>query len=57
MKKFFISIILIFIFSTSVCYAFSEEFTWSVLDKVVETSSSLTKSGEILDNNFMNLDK
>lgn len=56
MKKFFISIILIFIFSTSVCYAFSEEFTWSVLDKVVETSSSLTKSGEILDNNFLNLD-
>lgn len=56
MKKFFLSIILIFIFSTSVCYAFSEEFTWSVLDKVVETSSSLTKSGEILDNNFLNLD-
>ena len=56
MKKFFISIILIFIFSTSVCYAFSEEFTWSVLDKVVETSSSRTKSGEILDNNFLNLD-
>ena len=56
MKKFFISIILIFIFSTSVCYAFSEEYTWSVLDKVVETSSSLTESGEILDNNFLNLD-
>ena len=56
MKKFFISIILIFIFSTSVCYAFSEEYTWSVLDKVVETSSSLTESGEILHNNFLNLD-
>lgn len=56
MKKFFLSIILIFIFSTSVCYAFSEEFTWSVLDKAVETSSSLTESGEILDNNFLNLD-
>ena len=56
MKKFFISIILIFIFSTSVCYAFSEEYTWSVLDKVVETSSSLTESVEILDNNFLNLD-
>lgn len=56
MKKFFISIILIFIFSTSVCYAFSEEYTWSVLDKAVETSSSLTESGEILDNNFLNLD-
>ena len=56
MKKFFISIILIFIFSTSVCYAFSEEYTWSVLDKVVETSSSLTESGEILDNNVLNLD-
>ena len=56
MKKFFLSIILIFIFSTSVCYAFSEEYTWSVLDKVVETSSSLTESGEILDNNFLNLD-
>ena len=56
MKKFFLSIILIFIFSTSVCYAFSEEYTWSVLDKAVETSSSLTESGEILDNNFLNLD-
>lgn len=56
MKKFFITIILIFIFSTSASYAFSNSYTWSVLDKSIETSSSLTESGEITNNNFLNLD-
>lgn len=56
MKKIFISIILIFIFSTSVCYASSNNYTWSVIDNSVETSTSLTESREILDNNFLNLE-
>ena len=56
MKKFFISIILLFIFSTSVCCAFSNNYTWSVLDNSIETSSSLTESGEISNNNFLNLE-
>ena len=56
MKKIFISLILVFIFNTSVCCAFSNNFTWSVLDKSIEVSSSLIESGEILDNNFLNLE-
>ena len=56
MKKFFISIILILIFSTSACYVFSASYTWSVSDQSIETSSSLSENGEVLDNNFLNLD-
>lgn len=56
MKKIFISIILIFIFSTSTCYAFSSSYTWSVLMPSVETSSSLTENAAITNNNFLNLE-
>lgn len=56
MKKLFISITLIFILSTSVCYGFSNNYTWSVVDNSIETSASLSQPQEILDNNFLNLD-
>lgn len=56
MKKLFISIILIFILSTSTCYAFSDNYTWSIGENSIETSSLLSENGEILDNNFLNLE-
>ena len=56
MKKLFISIILILILSTSTCYAFSSNYTWSVVDNSIEVSTPLSEPQEILDNNFLNLD-
>lgn len=56
MKKFFISVILVFILSTSICYGFSSNYTWSVVNNSIETSASLSQPQEILDNNFLNLD-
>ena len=51
MKKIFILLILIFIFSTPICYAFSDGYTWSVLNNSIEASASLQENEEILDNN------
>lgn len=56
MKKIFILLILIFIFSTPICYAFSDGYTWSVLNNSIEASASLQENEEILDNNFLNLE-
>lgn len=56
MKKIFILLILIFIFSTPICYAFSDGYTWSVLSNSIEASASLQENEEILDNNFLNLE-
>ena len=42
--------------STSTCYAFSNNYTWSVVDNSIEASASLSNSQEIIDNNFLNLD-
>lgn len=56
MKKIFISIILVFILCTSTCYAFSDNYIWSVLDKSIETSASISENQEVLDNNFLNLE-
>ncbi len=56
MKKLFISITLTFILSTSICYGFTSNYTWSVVDNSIETSASLSQPEEILDNNFLNLD-
>ncbi len=56
MKKFFISTLLAIIFSTSTCYAFSNNYTWSVTGNSIEASASLSESTEILDNNFLNLE-
>ncbi|MBQ2835529.1 MAG: D-alanyl-D-alanine carboxypeptidase [Clostridia bacterium] len=56
MKKFLISILLTLILSASTCYAFSNNYTWSVIDGSIEVSSSLSENTEILDNNFLNLE-
>lgn len=56
MKKFIISILLTLILSTSTCYSFSNNYTWSIIDNSIEASVSLSRSPEILDNNFMNLE-
>lgn len=57
MKKIFISVLLILILSTSsICYSFSSDYTWSVIDNSIETSAPISQSQEILDNNFLNLE-
>lgn len=57
MKKIFISVLLILILSTSsICYSFSSDCTWSVIDNSIETSAPISQSQEILDNNFLNLE-
>ena len=50
-----ISIITIICLTTS-CFGFSEYYTWSVLDNSIPTSTSLSESNEISDNNFLNLE-
>ena len=52
MKKIFISILL-FCLTTPTCYAFSNNYTWSVVDNSIETSASLS---ETIDDNFLNLE-
>ena len=54
MKKILISILLLIILSSSSCYAFSNNYTWSVVNNSIEVSSSTSQ--EILDNNFLNLE-
>ena len=54
MKKIIISLFLLISLTTSTCYAFSNNYTWSVLENTIETSSSNTK--DILDDNFLNLE-
>lgn len=56
MKKLFISVLCIFIFSTTTCLGFSNNYTWSVIDSSIEASASLSENAEILDNNFLNLE-
>lgn len=57
MKKLFISIILLMCYTTSTCYAFSDNYTWSIIDKSIETSAFIsTQDLENIDNNFLNLD-
>ena len=56
MKKLFISLLLILILSTPTCCAFSNIYTWTVIDNYIETSSSLTEKRETKDDNFLNLE-
>lgn len=56
MKKFLISILLLLTLSTSTCYAFSSNYTWSVTDGSLEVSASISENTELLDNNFLNLE-
>ena len=53
MKKIFISLFLLISLITSTCYAFSNNYTWTVVENTLETSS--TDAQQILDDNFLNL--
>lgn len=55
-NKSFILILLLISLIPSCCYAFSNNYTWSVIDNSIETSASLSEKQEILDNNFLNLE-
>jgi len=54
MKKIFILILLVFISITSTCSAFSNSYTWSVVDNSIETSASLSENS--MNDNFLNLE-
>ena len=56
MKKFLISILILISTTTSACYAFSNDYSWSVLDSTLPVSTSLSEKQQILDNNFLNLE-
>lgn len=56
MKKIFISFLLSLSLITSTCHAFTNNYTWSVVDNSIEVSASLNEKQEILDNNFLNLE-
>ena len=59
MKKIIISLLILLLISgTSLtCYAFSNYYTWSVIDNTLETSSSLNETKELQQNeNFLNLE-
>ena len=49
------TILIIIICSCTTCLGFSENYTWSVLEQSIETSS-LTESEQVLDNNSLNLE-
>ena len=50
-------LILLLVFSITLpCFGFSENYSWTVLDKSIETSSQLTENKEILDENPLNLE-
>ena len=49
-------ITLLIILSYSTCFGFSENYTWSVLDPSIETSSPLATGEEVLDNNSLGLE-
>lgn len=54
MKKIIISLFLLISLITSTCYAFSNNYTWTVVEGTIETSTS--DAQEILDDNFLNLE-
>jgi len=56
MKKIIILILLLTCLILPNCYAFSNNYTWSVIDNSIEASASLSEKTEILDNNFLNLE-
>ena len=56
MKKFLISILVLLSLGTSSTYAFSNNYTWSVIDNSIEASSSLTETPEMQSDNFLNLE-
>ena len=55
-SKLFTLILLLIFLSPSCCYAFSNNYTWSVINNFIETSASLLEKQETFDNNFLNLE-
>lgn len=49
-------LIITLIFLTLPCSSFSEYYTWSVLDQLIPTSTTLAEANDISDNNFLNLE-
>ena len=56
MKKIFILFLLLICLFSSTCFAFSNNYTWTVVENTLETSTSLSESQQIPDNNFLNLE-
>ena len=56
MKKIILLLLLLSALYAPMSYAFSNNYTWSVLNNSIETSASLLENKEILDNNFLNLE-
>lgn len=55
-SKLFTLILLLIFLSPLCCYAFSNNYTWSVINNFIETSASLLEKQETFDNNFLNLE-
>lgn len=55
-NKLLILTLLLISLTTSICYAFSSNYIWSVIDNSIETSAQLPENQEILDDNFLNLE-
>lgn len=49
-------LIITLIFLTLPCSGFSEYYTWSVIDQLIPTSTTLAEANDISDNNFLNLE-
>ena len=44
-------IFLMIVWSFNICFGFSENYTWSVLDSSITASTPLTEPEQVLDNN------
>lgn len=55
LETFFI-VFLMIVCSFNICFGFSENYTWSVLDPSITASTPLTESEQVLDNNSLNLE-
>lgn len=56
MKNFIISFLLLIFFTASNSYAFSNSYTWSVIDNALETASSISENSITENDNFLNLE-
>lgn len=56
MKNFIISFLLLIFFTASDSYAFSNSYTWSVIDNALETASSISENSITENDNFLNLE-
>lgn len=49
-------ILLMIVCNFNICFGFSENYTWSVLDSSITASTPLTEPEQVLDNNSLNLE-